>query len=329
MSIKSIVNNNHIYLSNVSECCSPVSTTLLFSLVNNFLVPGTSNNLFNDDNVISNKDMEELLLYSKNSLDFKTENIVIINDKYEVDDNVIETVKKLSKFKYDTFDNIYYKKINKLVSDLTKEIINNLLQNSIERDPFIMLNISYFQASWKNSFKSTTQELFVDFNDQAKLVDMMHNIEVLQYYEDDDIKLCEKKYYDGSNNSMIFVMPKNKNDYNVANLEYHMQKSKNYNVDLKIPKFKQEATMIKDSELTFKITQKMKKNNLKLPYRFYQKCVIEVDEYKTCAAVASGVSYNCYSMSDKNASFHACKPFYYFIYNKKYDIILFSGKYGY
>jgi len=65
-----------------------------------------------------------------------------------------------------------------------------------------------------------------------------------------------------------------------------------------------------------------------IPFIFTQKCVIEINETQTCAAVASGmISRGLLTMPKKKVNFHANRPFLYFIRNIREKVILFAGKY--
>ncbi|ARF10165.1 serpin [Hokovirus HKV1] len=331
-----IVNNNYKDLLQNSECGSPLSATLIFSVIKELIEPGTSNNIFNVNNtfdanyLISLKNYFDSTHFGEN--EFKTENFVIVDNNYKITGDSENKIATLAKFKYDVFTDTSHQELNEFISEFTKNTINDFFKSSLINCRILMFNVSYFNAAWKNKFTKTQKENFTTSNNNIIEVDMMHCVEDSWYYENDQIQLYYKKYEDGTPNSIVFILPKEgPQSYDIDNLEHHVKETIMCRVDVKIPKFKQICEIEKDAILSLRVVKKDSEEEYSdHPITFHQKCVIEIDETKTCAAVATGLIAKCYTPPTKmNVVFHANKPFYYFIRNNYHKLVLFSGKYGF
>lgn len=333
--ITTIVNNNYKNLLNLfphAQCLSPLSATLLFSLINHGINTSEQNSLFNSADTLDLNTMSELIKLI-NGRDYKTMNLVAINNDQKFTGDFENVAKTVAVVKHETFDQDYHTILNKIVSDYTSNMIQNFLTNPINGVPCVIFNVGHFKAVWKTKFNTTKIEPFTKSDGSESLVNMMSCVEKSWYYENDNIQLYYKKYEDISPNSMIFILPKEGKEnipYDINDLENHISDTDMCEIDAKVPKFKQTCTMSTNTSLPLRIVPSDSTEQFaSIPFNFVQKCVVEIDEVQTCAAVATGLIAKCYvPPPQRQVSFHANRPFYYFIRNVSKQIVLFAGKYN-
>ncbi|MDN5338359.1 MAG: serpin [Thermotogaceae bacterium] len=237
------------------------------------------------------------------------------------------------------------KKINEWVKEKTLGKITELLKeddiNSLTR--LVLTNAIYFKASWAKPFEpeSTEKGIFHISEKESVEVDMMRQEGIFNYFEDERVQMLELPY-EGNEISMLILLPKkglNLKDFEET-LDFDVFKrwlnSLNaVSVDVRLPKFKIESrlslkktlmNMGMESAFTESAdfskmdgTRKLKIQNV------IHKAFVSVDEKGTEAAAATAVIIGLKALRVP-VLFEANRPFMFFIYDRKNDLILFVGK---
>jgi len=237
------------------------------------------------------------------------------------------------------------KKINDWVEKKTLGKITELLKeddiNSLTR--LVLTNAIYFKASWAKPFEpeSTEKGIFHISEKESVEVDMMRQEGIFNYFEDERVQMLELPY-EGNEISMLILLPKkglNLKDFEET-LDFDVFKrwlnSLNaVSVDVRLPKFKIESrlslkktlmNMGMESAFTESAdfskmdgTRKLKIQNV------IHKAFVSVDEKGTEAAAATAVIIGLKALRVP-VLFEANRPFMFFIYDRKNDLILFVGK---
>lgn len=238
------------------------------------------------------------------------------------------------------------KKINDWVEKKTLGKITELLKkddvNSLTR--LVLTNAIYFKGSWAKPFepKSTEKGIFHVSEKESVEVDMMRQEGIFNYFEDERVQMLELPY-EGNEISMLILLPKkglNLKDFEET-LDFDVFKrwlnSLNaVSVDVRLPKFKIESrlslkktlmNMGMESAFTESAdfskmdgTRKLKIQNV------IHKAFVSVDEKGTEAAAATAVIIGLKMALRAPVLFEANRPFMFFIYDRKNDLILFVGK---
>lgn len=199
----------------------------------------------------------------------RMENIFIINNKIKINQEYLDLVGKgldpgcikcpntknipLATIIHKNFEDaaLIAHKVNNHVEENTDGMIKAVVnpQQFSPDVPFVLVNTVYFKASWMNKFdvNKTTKMPF----HRTNLVDMMHQINHFNYYENSAVQLVEM-LYDEKPYAMGIILPRKYLDeegvdYSVNNVPQfspneineminNMQYTK---VDLYVPKFKQ------------------------------------------------------------------------------------------
>jgi serpin B len=238
--------------------------------------------------------------------------------------------------------------INTWVSAKTNERINDLLSiDMIKADTRLVLtNAIYFKAKWEKVFpKSNTKDEPWYGPDGQTTVPLMHKQEGLLHYETDDFQAVNIPYK-GRQLSMLVVLPRREDG--LAALErlwieqdLFAQVTKGFDdetVNIWLPRFKVEASFelgeilcAMGAEIAFSDLADftgIARGPLKIS-EVVHKAFVEVTEDGTEAAAATAVLM-MRSMGLGRApepiEFRADHPFMFCIWNRKTDVIFFSGR---
>ena len=227
-----------------------------------------------------------------------------------------------------------------------------------------LLNAIYFKADWASKFdqKNTKEETFypeynylMDINDNPIKLPLMHQNVLISYIKNDIYSAISLPYGNCLYSMTVLLPEEGKTTYNVI---AEMAKDgwkvgftslmSAYEVDLKLPRFE---TSSDTDELDIKdgLVGLMKKMGIKLAFDDHlaqipnmcdvpvyiammrQKAKIKVNEEGSEAAAVTVAGMDKMAMSQPKeypkATFHANRPFVYFISEASSGVILFVGKY--
>lgn len=324
---------------------SPMSITFALSLLHQGAQGNTDTqltNLFNNKYTLN--DLNQLYKLFNNDI-MKMTNALLINKKYKVNNQYLDSIRKLVLIEYDDFGNkkAIVNKVNNYIEKNTNNMIKDILkENDVDTMTIlILINTIYFKAKWLHEFKSSNTEK-MQFNknkNESLQVDMMYQKNNFDYYENDSIQLLEMSYKN-RDYVMGIILPKN-NDIppklTSDQIDEFISKLKNENVELYLPKFKHR----KNIQLV-PILQKLGVNDLfnasaklsiaKEAYisKIIHEAVVIVDETGTeAAAVTVAVMTAMMAMPThkKKIIFKADHPFIYYIRYKPNNMILFYGSF--
>ena len=134
----------------------------------------------------------------------------VINRKYQINNEYLTLISPLSKIIYEDFENgaLISNKINHSIETTTNGMIKNVIQPSIINPSsfLILINTIYFKASWLHKFnvRETTK---MKFHKTPEMVDVMHQINDFNYFENSSIQMIELPY-DEKDYVMGIILPK-------------------------------------------------------------------------------------------------------------------------
>lgn len=351
--------NNHFAIDffenfdGASNIFSPISIIYVLSLIHLAAIGRTDTQL---TNLLGHKFSVDDLhgvkkLFDSDSIKMMTE--AIINKKYQINPEYIDMIRPLAKIIYTDFSNgdLIVSKVNKYIEQNTNGMIKNVISpGSIkENDTVIIINTIYFKSYWLNKFdpKLTTKMRF--HRTREDVVDMMHQKNSFNYYENSSVQLIEMPYV-GGNFMMGIVLPKKYLEeenlsYSINNVpiisEPQLTEMINNlgftDVDLYIPKFTQRKKIeIVPILKKMGITNLFDKSNAELdlisPDAFVSdiihEAVVIVDEEGTEASAATAmIMEKSAYIEQKPKLFKADHAFIYYIRDAVSGIILFLGDY--
>lgn len=223
---------------------------------------------------------------------------------------------------------------------------NGKIKDMIDSNDFwsCLVNAIYMKASWRDPFRdsNTDEQDFTAKTGKTKTVDMMHRIDYIDYYSDDELSAVRLPYEGGA--SMYVVLTDGNEASNV--LKHTNEFAEKY-VSLSLPKF---TTEYKEDELISVMERlgihkafsmydaefsKMGKNIPDPLYisRALHQSYIGVDEKGTEAAAATVISTSAGSSLGGETKptpidFTADRPFSYFIMDDMTGYVLFMGAYN-
>ena len=290
------------------------------------------------------------------SLDKKTTlkiaNAIVVDDGYKLKEQYMREVSHYYEAEVSNLDfsdvEGSTKKINKWCSDHTNKLIPKVLD---EVDPAMLaylMNAIYFKSQWKDKFvkADTCDEPFYDAKGAKVMVKMMKNRQEFGYTATDTYQAVCLPYGNGSF-AMTVLLPTKGNTVSgvIAALKKQggLQSVQNdmvsCDVDLWLPRF----------ETKFHIDLNDILSEMGMPTAFsggladfsamsddalclsfvLQDAIIKVDEEGSEAAAVSiaGMEKNA-AMPGEKVTFHAERPFIYFISETDSGAILFAGRYG-
>lgn len=239
-------------LEGASNLFSPISITFVLSLLDLAAIGSTDEQLIRFLNYkYSLDDLENLYTMFNNNI-MKINIMFIINNK-KINNEYLNMIKKMVFIINENLDDttLISEKINYYIKKKTGGIIKNIIKpldidNNIS---FILVNAIYFKASWQYKFNINNTTKMKFHKTINNVVDMMHQNNYFNYYENDTIQIVELPYND-NNYVMGIILPKKY--LTETDLEYDINNIPNFTVseinefinniqlkkiDLYIPKF--------------------------------------------------------------------------------------------
>lgn len=236
--------------------------------------------------------------------------------------------------------------VNTWASDHTHGMIRHILDETSPDASLYAMNAIYFKGSWCDEFdkKDTRNEDFTTNRGEKKTVEMMHRNDKMRYFKNDMFSMVRLPYGNEGYSMEVLLPAEGKTiadvlaSLNGESWQRAMQSASKYMVDLKLPKFSSEYSIILNSPL--------KQLGMKDAFspsaadftrlsdrsayisRVLQKCKIEVDEKGTEAAAVTVVEMRTISSAPRptpTAIFHANRPFIYIITENTTGSIYFIG----
>lgn len=237
--------------------------------------------------------------------------------------------------------------INRWVEDKTKNRIKDLLPDgSIDGSTrMVLVNSIYFYGEWEKSFdpKMTVSEPFNSPNKDIS-TKFLHAKEDYLYSKTDDYSMVELPFK--GNDVVLLALLPNETE-GIVGLEAKLSpeflqqataRLHSTKVDLKIPKIKLETESVRIDQqladmgmpLAFSSQADFsgisKNNDLKID-KVFHKAFLEFSEKGAEAAAATAVVMVRTAVNpSKEIRFWANRPFIFFIWDKKHNIILFMGR---
>lgn len=236
-------------------------------------------------------------------------------------------------------------KINKWVSDNTKNRINDLLSASaIDRATrLVLVNAIYFKSSWKYPFneKNNYTDYFQADKQTCIEVEYMKKKLITRYYQDRYVQVIDIPY-ETRDISLMIILPNSLRKLNrlekKLDYEYYshiLQNKERKSVNLSLPKF--------DIESSFELIKVLKQLGVKSAFsdaadfsgisdeKLYissiaHKANITANEKGTEAAAATAVMMRKMSVNLENVDFKVNKPFLFILKNNQTNHIYFIGK---
>jgi len=345
------------YLLQVDETFSPLSAYLATVAVllgsNNktreqlqHFLQNQSADSYSDSDLIAGR-IKELLNIFKKYNNLSINNILFCDSRLELNKNYEDVAANIDALilRTDFRDpDRACEEINSIISQKTKGLINNFYDKGNIKDDtkLIIANTLYFYAKWRNPFelKNTTKKPFTKLNGQVSEVDMMYiNSDKLWYLENDKFQLVEKSYMEDEF-ALGFILFKDEFDINSISFQHlyenHLKNAKICDVELSIPKFRQESTLnMKDIMQSYGVYDLFDPDNCDLSELTQepvyvddtrQKVVFIVNEEETEAAAVTCSTMRVRSMSRyQRVVFNANKTFLYYIIHPASNTILFVG----
>jgi serpin B len=239
--------------------------------------------------------------------------------------------------------------INAWVEKETSGKIKNLLQEGVIQPDMrlVLTNAIYFKSAWLNPFgeSATRKGDFFGAGGAKVGADMMQREGTYSFYEDEDVQVLDMPY-ERRDLSLVAVLPRAKDglgrlekNLSAAKLEGWLKAKKDYQVDVKFPRFKmtQELDLKKalsalGMPLAFEDAADFSgistQQRLKIGFVLH-KAFIDLNEKGTEAAAATAVGVVTTSLPlapPQRAVFHADHPFLFVIRDNRTGSILFLGR---
>ncbi len=194
------------------------------------------------------------------ALDFNLANRVFLENTYEILPEYRAIIAKYfdGAFQNSDFKNNYRieeKNINKWVSKMTKDRINNLLPDGIldETTRMVLVNAIYIKSKWKYPFdmaRTQEKDFFVNSGRKIRTDFMIQKQEWINYCDMDGYQVIEL-LYTSKELSLLIILPKNSNSENLHDFipsgDQYMsfcRKMKYEEVYMEIPKFKTQSSFM-------------------------------------------------------------------------------------
>jgi serpin B len=276
------------------------------------------------------------------TIDFEWANSIWIKANKKLSPSFIQSSK--NKLNAESFPSIEVQKINTWVEKQTQGKVKDLIK-TLQLDTLtVFINAFYLKAPWEKPFEKS-QNLIGPFQSSPNLASQVIYLSATQtqsYFEDESSKWTALPYQGGTL-QMLLALPKKKLDLRAIedklSTSYLDQVQKGFKperVDLKLPKFKIEATLslvkilqnMGYSELFQRGDfSRMSLNPIQIS-EILQATYLKVDENGTEAAAATAVALETTSMPSLTSpkTFYANEPFLFFIQNTKTKKIYFIGR---
>ncbi len=236
-------------------------------------------------------------------------------------------------------------RINNWVEENTNGRIKNMVPRISPGAMLYVLNAIYFNGKWQIPFdKNLTEKMTFYGVDNEHEVPFMQVTDHYKFYKDADCQVLSLPYGTG-NYSMVIMLPNHSGNINDFISGFSIQSWKDINnkmedqkVEVHLPKFtysygKELNNILKDMgmEVAFD-DRKADFSGISLNDKIYvsnviHKAFVEVNEEGTEAAAATSIEFKSVAATDEQTeTFHANRPFVYFIYDKESNVIHFMGK---
>lgn len=235
----------------------------------------------------------------------------------------------------ETMDNI-----NSWVDENTNGMIPKLLDQPLDKTTAAaLLNAVYFSGCWATPFnESQTDEAVFHGTDGDTRVRMMHTVDTMSYFEDDNFDVVSLYYADGYR-MMLYVPHENASidwtDTDMLEELFSLDPAsfETYQVTLAMPRFEQEySSMLNDALESIGLDtifeggfDRISKDELAVSDVIH-KAKISIDENGTEAAAATMIALTESAMIVENyAELTIDRPFAYAIINNRENLVVFAG----
>lgn len=341
-------------LDGASNLISPLSISFALGMIQLATIGNTDKELTNLFNHKYNLDELQYIYRHFNNEIVKMNNVFIINQNKPINKEYLQMIEPMTMVVHKNFDDapLIAEKINQYVEQNTDGMIKNIItpKNINPRMFFVLVNTIYFKGSWKNKFdvRNTTKMKFHKTDDD--MVDMMHQVNYFNYYENEMVQLVELPY-DEKNYAMGIVLPKkyleeDEMGFSVNNvpqltpfeLNEMINNIQYTRVDLYLPKFTQRknidlvpileklgvTTLFHPKDAGLDLISK----DIYLSYIIHESIII-VDELGTEAVATTVIGAKSTAVLEKETPklFKANHAFVFYIRDVSNNLFLFYGDY--
>lgn len=342
-----------------SKVVSPMSVSYLMGMLANGADGETQQEIMKAIGCdrVSVKELNELyklLIMSAGKLDKQTTvniaNYVAVNKKYQLDEDFVKAVSDNYQAGIESLDFNSQKsadRINSWCEKQTKGMIPKFIDRMEPSAVSYLLNAIYFKGTWMNEFdkKNTKLENFRGYTRDIQKVEMMHQNEKFDYYENETFKAVQLLYGNGTYCMTVMLPNEGKSiDDMMKGMDAEkfmtmMGNVEECKVDLKLPKFITEMelplndiisqlgapSIFNPSKADF---SRFAKGDFFVS-QMLQKAKIEVSEKGTEAAAVTGAIMvaSLGPREERSVVFHADRPFVYTITDQQTGAILFMGQF--
>ena len=292
-------------------------------------------NVMNDDSTMN--------IYTANSIwaqkefKFKEDFIGILKNSYNSSVNNVDFINETENSRI---------RINKWVESQTSEKIKDLIQPGLidYLTRMVLVNAIYFKANWEKAFdEKQTQKMDFHISTGADVnCDFMFAENDFKFYEQEDGLMAIEIPYSKGKMSMLVILPKDNNGFDVLKKEISLDLYNKINsglvskkVKLWLPRFKttsdfELSDVLKQMGMMEAFSDKADfsgmtgNKDLKIS-KVIHKAFVEVNEAGTEAAAATAVVMRVKSMPVKQPEFKADHPFLFIIKENTNNSILFAG----
>jgi serpin B len=239
--------------------------------------------------------------------------------------------------------------INEWVEKETNAKIKDLIaEGKIDKDMRLVLtNAIYFKSAWLDQFADaqTKKDDFLTPGGKKVAADMMHRKGKYSFHEDEDVQVLDMPYA-RRDLSLIAVLPRRQDglprlekNLTAAKLDGWHKAKKDYEVDVKFPKFKMTTELdlkkpLSELGMPLPFTEGADFSGISSQHRLsigfvLHKAFIDLNEKGTEAAAATAVGIALTSAPQRPANkavFHADHPFLFLIRDNRTGAILFMGR---
>ncbi|ARF10065.1 serpin [Indivirus ILV1] len=321
---------------------SPLSITFALSILHLGAYGNTDKQLtelFNNKYTIN--ELNNIYTLFNNDI-MKVTNVLILNNKYKVNNQYLDLIKNLSLIEYRSFNDINFivKRVNNYIETNTKGLIKDTISNrDIDLSTImILINTIYFKANWMNEFNPNKTHKST-FRGLDKKINMMTQTNNFNYHENNDLQIIEIPYKQ-NDYTMGIILPKGDEIPIISNNKFIslIDNLKTERIELYLPKF----THRKNIQLVpilqnLGITDLFNSNaNLNISDKAYvskiiHESVVIVDEKGTEAAAVTVVIMKSMAVMPlyiKPIIFRADHEFIYYIRHIPTNTLLFYGNFN-
>ncbi len=227
------------------------------------------------------------------------------------------------------------KTINQWISSKTRGCINDYLSEEPLLWNIALMNVVYFNASWRHFFleEETSAKTFTNIDGTTSLVPTMHQRAYYDYAKNQYGEMMRMPLADDF--EVVFVLPAGQ-DFDFSQMTEMLNSCKEEYIDLQLPKIKtnQRHTLSKALEtngfgaLKGASLAKVSPADLHIA-EVMQQVFLEFNEEGTQAAAVTSdlaTSNGQERVDPEPINFHMNRPFYFVVRNKKCNATLFAGR---